>query len=166
MKRILIVLLVALGLGAIAPSVAGAHVRALKGHCGMHVGKFLGKTGAGVPVYRLRIGPRMYHTGGTHRCHGFVHRRSTAADGRSVWTWHPFDLPNFRHFLAAAMVVNGTAASCVGFGVALAGEVPSGGLDTWLTASGAAGCATGVSYLTDQYVLSDGSRNGPVRLIK
>ena len=71
------------------------------------------------------------------------------------------------------LALNGTASSCVGFGLALAAEAPTGGVDSWLTVSAGAGCVGGVAYIEQTYLSANASSpnycgryacNGPGRV--
>jgi hypothetical protein len=116
-----------------------AQAKGLAGHCGVHFGA-LYRIDSGGARYHSRIGPRDGHTGGGMHCHGkvFVHSRGSPASVAGFpGSWDAFNWPheNWHGILA----LNGTAASSVGFGIALPERRPSGAVDTWLTASAGAG---------------------------
>lgn len=156
MKRIIVVLLLALGFGIAMPGVAQA--RGIRAHCGMHLGK-LYRIDSGGAKYHVRFGPKRGHVGGSHHCRGRFFIRSGKAKATTTINgltgfWSDFNW--LRWHASEIMAVNGTAASCVGFGIALAGEAPTGAVDTWLTASAMAGCAGGSGTIIHN-LLGDGN---------
>lgn len=121
--------------------------------CGLHAGKVIRRDSGGT-VYRFRLGPRMYHSGGDMTCKGHVRKASRryTTDGCCSINWQPFSLPNWRDFFngrtAHADIVGGlTAASCQQFGTELAAVIISEGFATPALVIGGAGCAYGVYSL-------------------
>jgi hypothetical protein len=150
--------------------VEAVHAKGLTGHCGIHWGA-LYRIDSGGARYHARIGPKTGVVGGTMHCYGkMLIRRTNAATGGFVDTWTPYNWLQW-HW-KGILATNGTASSCVGFGLALAGEAPSGAVDTWLTASAGLACVGGVSYIEQTYLSASGDPdycgrfacNGPGRV--
>jgi hypothetical protein len=139
---------------AAAPTAAQANPNMSRDStCGLHAGKVLRRDSGGT-VYRFRIGPRMYHSGGDMICKGHVRKASASktTDGCCSINWQPFSLPNWRDFFNGrtthADIVGGfTAAGCQSFGESLAAVIISEGVATPALVIGGASCAYGVYSL-------------------
>jgi hypothetical protein len=146
--------LAAIAVALLAPGVAHANPNLSSGsNCGLHAGKVIRRDSGGT-IYRMRIGPRLYHTGGDMVCKGHVRKRNakSATDGCCSINWQPFSLPNWRHFfnarIASTDITAGlTAASCQQFGAELAAVIISEGVATPALVIGGGGCIWGVHQL-------------------
>jgi len=70
-----------------------------------------------------------------------------AVDGLPWWS--PFDFTRWNWFgiVDVGTATAFTATSCAGFAAAFAGEFPTGGLDTAITAAAGAGCVSGAKLI-------------------
>jgi hypothetical protein len=137
--------------GIAQPTDAHAAARHIRGVCGIHRGAIV------IPYnhrYHVRIGVKRGHVGGSHRCRGLWHRRSGLAQwgittGGGLPWWSPFDFGrwNWRGIVDVGTATAFTAASCAGFAAAFAGEFPTSGLDTAITAAAGAGCVNGAKLI-------------------
>jgi len=125
---------------------AAADAKGIRGHCGLHIGALVRRDSGG-SVYQLRIGPRMYHSGGDMRCRGYT--ATPGATGAVGTSWQPFSLPSWRYFFLGRVTFQSalTAQGCKSFGAALAATLVTDGAASPGLVLGGAGCAYGVYQL-------------------
>jgi hypothetical protein len=80
-------------------------------------------------------------------------RQPNGTPNPAVWELFNWQTWNLHTILA----LNGTAASCTGFGLAFAANAPAGAVAAWLTASAGVGCVAGVGYIEQTYLTAHAS---------
>jgi hypothetical protein len=148
--RVLLTLAMALGvLIAATPDAASAsasHPRAIKAHCGAHLGKLIRRNQGG-SIYHVRLGVKRH--GGTHMCHGYWASTAHKLGGGLTIDWHPFTLPDWS-WSGAANVTRDTLITtgmCAAASAGFAAEFPTASSSTLITLAAGAGCVDGVVKL-------------------